>query len=473
MDLSNYLLMKQEISLMVVFFILMVFDLIASEKARKFLQPLACILFAAHTIMGFLPSLSGTSFEGMYVSNGAENTMKNILNIGVLLLLLQSNGWLSHPDSSFKRGEFQILTLLTLFGMYLMISAGHFILFYIGLETASLPMAALVAFDKFKKNSAEAGAKYMFNAVFSSALMLFGISLLYGALGDLYFMELNSRMNFNPMVITALVLFVAGLFFKLSLVPFHFWTPDVYQGAPTNVTAYLSTISKGAAVYALMSVLYKTFSVLQLEWHSILWWVVVVTITVGNIFAMRQVNLKRFLAFSSVSQAGYIALGVMAGTSAGMASVMYYVLVYIFSNMAAFGVISAIENKSGKVNMSDYNGLYKSNPMLAVVMMIALFSLGGIPPTAGFFSKFYIFMAASAEKEYLLVFIALLNTIISLYYYLLVVKAMFINNNDQPIERFSSDNYMKIALVICFVGMIALGFTSIVYEHMGFVGFGL
>lgn len=473
MDLSNYLLMKQEISLMVVFFILMVFDLIASEKARKFLQPLACVLFAAHTIMGFLPSLSGTSFAGMYVANGAENTMKNILNIGVLLLLLQSHGWLSHPDSSFKRGEFQILTLLTLFGMYLMISAGHFILFYIGLETASLPMAALVAFDKFKKNSAEAGAKYMFNAVFSSALMLFGLSLLYGALGDLYFADLQRIMNLNPMVVTALVLFVAGLFFKLSLVPFHFWTPDVYQGAPTNVTAYLSTVSKGAAVYALMSVLYKTFSVLHVEWHAILWWVVAVTITVGNIFAMRQVNLKRFLAFSSVSQAGYIALGVMAGTSAGMASVMYYVLVYIFSNMAAFGVISAIENKSGKVNMSDYNGLYQSNPMLAIVMMIALFSLGGIPPTAGFFSKFYIFMAASAQKEYVLVFIALLNTIISLYYYLLVVKAMFINNSDQPIERFSSDNYMKIALVICFVGMIVLGFTSLVYEHMGFVGFGL
>jgi len=465
--------MKQEISLMVVFFIVMVYDLIASERARVFLQPLACVLFAVHTVLGFLPAETGASFAGMYVSGASENAMKNILNIGVLLLLLQSNGWLSKTDSSFKRGEFQIITLLTLFGMYLMISAGHFILFYVGLETASLPMAALVAFDKFKKNSAEAGAKYMFNAVFSSAMLLFGISLLYGAMGNLYFADLTTSLTPNPLVITALVLFAAGLFFKLSLVPFHFWTADVYEGAPTNVTAFLSTVSKGAAVYALMAVLYKTFSILHFEWHAILWWIIAVTITVGNLFAMRQTNLKRFLAFSSVSQAGYIALGVMAGSAHGMASVMYYVLVYIFSNMAAFGVISAIENKSGKVEIKDYNGLYKSNPLLAVVMMFALFSLGGIPPTAGFFSKFYIFMAASAQQEYVLVFIALLNTIISLYYYLLVVKAMFINSSDQPIEKFSSDGYMKVSLVICMIGMVILGFTSGIYEYLGSVGFGI
>lgn len=465
--------MKQEMSLMVVFLILMVYDLFASEKGRAYLQPLAVVLFAAHTIFGFLPTELGTSFSGMYVSNGSENAMKNILNIGVLLMLLQSNGWLSKPDVAFKRGEFQIITILTLFGMYLMISAGNFILFYVGLETASLPMAALVAFEKFKNNSAEAGAKYMFNAVFSSAILLFGVSLLYGAMGSLYFDDLSMTLVSSPLVLMAMVFFIVGLFFKISLVPFHFWTADVYEGAPTNVTAYLSTISKGAAVYALMAVLFKTFAILMIEWQTILWWVIVITITVGNLFAMRQTNLKRFFAFSSVSQAGYIALGILAGSSAGMASVMYYVLVYIFSNMAAFGVISAIENKTGKVHMKDYNGLYQTNPLLAVVMMMALFSLGGIPPTAGFFSKFYIFMAASAQHEYLLVFIALLNTIISLYYYLLVVKAMFINGSDQPIESFSSDKYMKISLAICFIGLIVVGFTSFIYEYLGMVGFGI
>jgi NADH-quinone oxidoreductase subunit N len=465
--------MKQEISLLVVFLILMVTDLFASDKNRVVLQPLACLLFLAHTVLGFFPTAIGSSFAGMYVSGTSEIAIKNILNIGVLLLLLQSAGWLNKPESTFKRGEFYVLTLLTLFGMYLMISSGNFLLFYLGLETASLPMAALIAYNKFQQKSAEAGAKYVFMAVFSSAILLFGISLLYGALGSLNFSDLSLTLVVNPLVITAMVFFVVGLFFKISLVPFHFWTADVYEGAPTSVTAYLSTISKGAAVYALMVVLYKVFAMALVEWQTILWWVIALTITVGNLFAMRQTNLKRFLAFSSVSQAGYIALGVLAGTPHGMASVVYYVLVYIFSNMAAFGVISAVENHSGKVDMKDYNGLYKTNPLLAALMMIALFSLGGIPPTAGFFSKFYIFMAAADQQQYVLVFIALLNTIISLYYYLLVVKAMFINHSDQPIEKFSSDVYLKISLAICLVGLVVLGFTSGVYESLLSAAFGL
>ncbi|MDP4278084.1 MAG: NADH-quinone oxidoreductase subunit N, partial [Bacteroidota bacterium] len=398
---------------------------------------------------------------------------KNILNIGVLLMLLQTNGWLSGKEAFFKRGEFFMLTLLTLFGMYLMISSGTFILFYIGLETASLPMASMVAFDKYKNNSAEAGAKYIFMAVFSSATLLFGLSFLYGALGSLDYTDLFMLMHPTPLSVMAMILFTVGLFFKISLVPFHFWTADVYQGAPTSVTAYLSTISKGAAVFALSAILYKVFGAMQFEWHVVLWWIVAITITVGNLFAMRQTNLKRFLAFSSISQAGYIILSVMTGTAEGMAATVYYILVYIFSNMAAFGVISAVENKSGKVDIADYNGLYKTNPKLALLMMIAMFSLGGIPPTAGFFSKFFVFMAAASRGEYILVFIALLNTVISLYYYLMVVKAMFINPSEQPIEKFSSDGYMKISLVICLVGLIALGFTSCIYQHLMTVSFGL
>ncbi|MDD3907104.1 MAG: NADH-quinone oxidoreductase subunit N [Bacteroidales bacterium] len=472
MDLSNYLLMKQEMSLMVVFLILIVYDLFASENLKKYFQPVACLLFLAHTIYGFFPQAVGTSFAGMYVCYGAEISMKNILNIGVLLVLLQSNGWLSKEDTSFKRGEFFMLTLLTLFGMYLMISSGNFILFYIGLETASLPMAALAAFDKYKNNSAEAGAKYIFNAVFSSACLLFGLSFLYGACGTFYFEDLAICVYSTPLLVMSLVFISVGLFFKISLVPFHFWTADVYQGAPTNVTAYLSTISKGAAVFALMAILYKVFGNMYDEWQNMLWWIVLITITVGNLFAMRQTNLKRFLAFSSVSQAGYIALAILAGSIQGMASAMYYILVYIFSNMAAFGVINAIETKTGKVDITDYNGLYKTNPNLALAMMIAVFSLGGIPPLAGFFSKFFVFTAAAAQGQYLLVLFALLNTIISLYYYLLVVKAMFINPNETPIEKFKSDGYMKISLVFCMIGLIVVGFARGIYEYLGLVGFG-
>jgi len=473
MDLSNYLLMKQEMSLMVVFLILIVYDLFASEKSKKYFQPVACLLFLAHTVYGFFPQAIGTSFSGMYICNGAEIAIKNILNIGILLLLLQSNGWLSKDDTSFKRGEFFMLTLLTLFGMYLMVSSGNFILFYIGLETASLPMAALAAFDKYKNNSAEAGAKYIFNAVFSSAILLFGLSFLYGACGTFYFSDLATAVQSTPLLVMSLVFISVGLFFKISLVPFHFWTADVYEGAPTNVTAYLSTISKGAGVFALMAILYKVFGSMAYEWENMLWWVVLVTITVGNLFAMRQTNLKRFMAFSSVSQAGYIALAVLAGTPQGMAATLYYILVYIFSNMAIFGVISAIENKTGKVGMSDYSGLYKTNPKLALVMMMALFSLGGIPPLAGFFSKFFVFTAAAAQGQYLLVLLALLNTIISLYYYLLIVKAMFITPNENPIETLRSDGYMKIALVACMVGLVVVGFASGIYEYLNSIGFGM
>lgn len=472
MDLSNYLLMQHELSLLAVFLILIIYDLFANEKSRKFFQPVAILLFLANTVYGFFPHDMGTSFSGMYESNAMEIAIKNILNIGVLLLFLQSNGWLSKPEANFKRGEFYMLTLLTLFGMYLMISSRHFLLFYIGLETASLPMATLVAFDKYKNNSAEAGAKYIFTAAFSSAILLFGISFLYGSLGTLYFDDLTLFMFNSPLNIMAMIFIIVGLFFKLSLVPFHFWTADVYEGAPTSVTAYLSTISKGAAVFALMIILYKTFTMLNVEWHTIMWWIIVVSITIGNLFAIRQKNLKRFLAFSSISQAGYIALSVIAGTAQGMASTIYFVLVYIFSNMAAFGVISAIENKTGKVGMDDYNGLYKTNPLLSVIMMIALFSLGGIPPTAGFFSKFFVFAAAAEQGQYVLVLIALVNTIISLYYYLLVVKAMFINKNDNPLEKVTSDNYMKLSLVICLAGIIVLGFTSNIYEYLAANSFG-
>jgi len=465
--------MKQELSLLVVFLILIVYDLFATEKSKKYFQPVGCLLFLANTIYGFFPQGMGSSFSGMYVSGAVEIAIKNILNIGVLLIFLQSNGWLSKPETSFKRGEFYMLTLLTLFGMYLMISSGNFILFYIGLETASLPMAALVAFEKYQNNSAEAGAKYVFTAVFSSAILLFGLSLLYGAMGSLYFDDLTVLMNVTPLTVMAMIFFAVGLFFKISLVPFHFWTADVYQGAPTNVTAYLSTISKGAAVFALMTILYRTFSVLAIEWHTILWWIIIITITLGNLFAIRQKNLKRFLAFSSVSQAGYIIMSVIAGTSQGMAATIYYILVYIFSNMAAFGVIAAVENRTGKVDMDDYNGFYKNNPKLAIIMMIALFSLGGIPPTAGFFSKFFLFTVAAAQGQYILVGIALINTIISLYYYLMVVKAMFITPNDNPIQRFSSDGYMKISLVLCLAGLLVLGFTSGIYEYLSVNSFGI
>ena len=273
------------------------------------------------------------------------------------------------------------------------------------------------------------------------------------------------------MLIVALAFVIAGVGFKLSLVPFHLWTADVYQGAPTSVTSYLSVISKGSAAFAFMVILAQCFgAAYSAVWEWMLYGLIVLTITVGNLFALRQSNMKRFLAFSSVSQAGYIMLGIVGNNAMGSAALMYYILVYIFSNLAAFGVIQAIENKTGKLDMNDYKGLYKSNPHLSFAMMLAMFSLAGIPPFAGFFSKFFIFTGALSGTTsialYVLVLIALINTIISLYYYLKVVKAMFLSQDEPVIEPFKSAFSERFALWVTVGGIIALGIVSCFYNSI-------
>ena len=475
LDYSQFLSMSHEISLVVVLIVLLLADLLIKNK--KAFQYLAIAAFALHTVAGFCyyTDMAGDAFAGMYVSGAAQSFVKNILNVGTLLVFFFSFEW-NNKENKSGVGEFYFLTLSTLIGMYFMISAGDFLFFYIGLETASIPMAALVAMNKKGIEGAEAAAKYILTASFSSGVMLFGISLIYGACGSLYFDEVQAAFtDITPLHIFALVCFIAGVGFKISLVPFHFWTADTYQGAPTGVTAYLSVISKGAAVFAFMCILYKAFVNEPDVWQGILWWLIVITITIGNLFAIRQKNLKRFLAFSSISQAGYIMLGVYASSQTGMSSTIYYILIYMFTNLAAFGIISAIENKTGKVGMDDYNGLYTTNPKLAFAMTLAMFSLGGIPPFAGFFSKFFIFASVAESKvfgDYLLVFLALLNTIISLYYYLLVVKAMFINKSDSPIETIKIDAMSRVALLVCVIAILVIGFISAIYMNIYDISFG-
>ena len=290
--------------------------------------------------------------------------------------------------------------------------------------------------------------------------------------GSLYFKDIATALigNRSALLIASLAFVIAGVGFKLSLVPFHLWTADVYQGSPTAVTSYLSVISKGAAAFSFLVILVQVFgSVYSQAWEWMLYAVIVLTITLGNLFAIRQRNLKRFLAFSSISQAGYIMLGIIAVNVMGMTSMIYYVLVYIFSNLAAFGVIATIERQTGRVTMDDYNGLFKTNPWLAFTMMLAMFSLGGIPPFAGFFSKFFIFVGACHQGSvaiYVLVLIALVNTIISLYYYLLVVKAMFLRQDDCVIPTIKSHWTERLGLILCVAGVILIGLVSCIYAYI-------
>ena len=473
MDYSQFLLMPQEIGLLLVFLLVFIYDTFMPERTQRYMPVFTVIMMALYTIYCFCcPAAVGEAFGGMFESNAPTWVMKNILNVGVVLVLLQAVKWTNSDFVSVRRGEFYELTLLTLLGMFLMISARHFLLFVIGLETASLPIAALAAFEKRYYESHEAAAKYIFTAIFSSAIFLLGISFVYGMSGSLYFKDIATALigNHSALLIAALAFVIAGVGFKLSLVPFHLWTADVYQGAPTAVTSYLSVISKGAAAFSFLIILVQVFgSAYSQVWEWMLYAVIILTITLGNLFAIRQRNLKRFLAFSSISQAGYIMLGVIAVNVMGMSSMIYYVLVYIFSNLAAFGVIAAVERQTGKVTMDDYNGLFKTNPWLAFTMMLAMFSLGGIPPFAGFFSKFFIFVGACHQGSvaiYALVLIALVNTIISLYYYLLVVKAMFIRQDECVIPAFKSHWTERTGMILCVLGIIFIGLVSCIYASI-------
>ena len=479
MDYSQFLLLKEELSLILVIVILFVADLFMSPDAHKndgkpvLNTMLPVVLLTIHTLITIVPGPVEDAFGGMYHNQPIQSIVKSILSIGTLIVFLMAHEWMRRPDTAIKQGEFYILTLSTLLGMYFMISAGHFLMFFIGLETASIPMAALVAFDKYRHHSAEAGAKYILTALFSSGLLLYGLSLIYGTVGTLYFADIPARLTGDPLQIMAFVFFFSGMGFKISLVPFHLWTADVYEGAPSTVTAYLSVISKGSAAFVLMAILIKVFAPMVEQWQEVLYWVIIASITIANLFALRQQNLKRLMAFSSISQAGYIMLGVISGSAQGMTSLVYYVLIYMFANLAVFTVITIVALRAGKFTLEDYNGLYTTNPKLAFLMTLALFSLAGIPPFAGFFSKFFIFAAAFEGGFHLLVFITLINTIISLYYYLKIVKAMYINKSDEPIAAFRSDNYTRASLAICTLGIVVLSIASVVYQSIDKFSFGL
>ncbi len=347
-----------------------------------------------------------------------------------------------------------------------MISAGNLLMFYLGLELSTIPLAALSGFDLDKRVSSEGAMKFILSAAFSSALLLFGISLLYGSTGTLDFAALPARLDGSPYQLFAFILILSGFAFKVSAVPFHLWTADVYEGSPVPVTAYLSVISKGAVFFILVQVLYGVFQPLGANWYKILILLSVLSMTVGNLFALRQDSLKRLLAFSSIAQSGFILAGVIGSSRAGEASVVYFILIYIFSNLGAFGVVALISAQTGKEKISDYRGLYANNKVLSWVMAISLFSLAGIPPTAGFFGKFFLLMAGAGKGNYVYVGIAAANMVISLYYYLRVIKAIFMDKQEQPMEKLALPLLPNIAFFVCVAGVLVTGLIGGVYEYI-------
>ncbi len=467
------LIMRHELLLVAIAVILLIVEIFLPNERKRLIIIPSLLLMAGVTIIGFLPGTTGELFGGMYRNTQLTILLKNILNIGVLIIFVQSVDWLKKDENKEKISEFYILMLSTLIGMNYMISSGDFLMFYLGLELATIPIAALAAWERYKEKSAEAGVKLIFTSALSSGILLYGLSMIYGTTGTLYFTDVAPLINGAPLQVLAFIFFFAGMAFKISLVPFHLWTADVYEGAPVNVTSFLSVISKAAAVFIFTIILYTVFAKIAVLWSQVLYVITILTITLGNLFALRQQNLKRFLAFSSIAQAGFILLGIIGQSQIGMTTVIYFALVYIFSNLAAFGVVGIIANRTGKENIDDYDGLYRTNPNLSLVMMLALFSLAGIPPLAGFFGKFFLFAAAAKQGYYILVLIALINTIVSLYYYLLVIKAMLLNNSDRPIAHFKSDGFTRLGLLMCVFGIVVVGFISAIYEMVLNLSFGL
>ena len=456
------ILMKQELTLTVIIFILMFLKL-GKERSNESFMNIVNLLLFLNLIFGFLWNREGMLFNEMYRTNRLMVLEKNILNLGMLIISMQSHTWLkTHRHVP----EFYMLLLSTMLGMFFMISGGNLLMFYLGLELSTIPLAAAANFDLTKKRSSEAAMKLIFSSAFSSALLLFGISMIYGTTGTLIFSELPAHLSNNPLQIFALILLVAGFAFKISVAPFHLWTADVYEGAPVAVTSFLSVISKGAVLFVFVSVLYTVFQPLAETWYNMLFVLSLLTIIVGNLFAIRQDNFKRFLAFSSIAQVGFILVGISGSSEISTASVVYFVFIYVFSNLAAFGVVSLVSALTGKENISDYKSFYKTNPVLSWILTIALFSLAGVPPTAGFFGKFFLLMAGAEKGNYLLISIAALNMVISFYYYLRIVKAIFMDANDQPITRIQMPVMPRLALYFCIAGILCVGLVSWFYDYI-------
>lgn len=463
------ILMKSEWVLLLIIIIFLFIKVGSAEWKNENLLYLANILLLINFILGFVLTTDGIIFDEMFKTNSLICLEKNILNFGTLIISLQSYHWLKNHKHI---AEFYMLLLSTLLGMFFMISSNNLLMFYLGLELSTIPLAALANFDLHKRQSSEAAFKLIISSALSSGLLLFGISLLYGTSGTLNLSEISQHLNGSNLQLFAFILLIAGFAFKISAVPFHLWTADVYEGSPVAVTSYLSVISKGAVLFVFISVLYTVFKSLGIEWYNMLILLSVLTMIIGNLFAIRQNNIKRLLAYSSIAQVGFILAGISGCSQLGTTSVIYFVLIYVFSNLGAFGVVSIISSTTGKETISDYKGLYKSNPFLSWTITIALFSLAGIPPTAGFFGKFFLIMSAAQNGNYLFISIAALNMVISLYYYLILVKAIFMDTNEQAIEKIHIPILPKIAMLICTAGIIIVGLYGEIYEYIFKLSFG-
>lgn len=463
-------LMAPELALTLILFILLIVKIGRETVSNQSMLGFINVMLILNLIVGIasfsIQGGGGTLFNGMFHTSPLTLFEKNILNLGILIISLSAYDWLKNHKHLL---EFFMLLISCVIGMFFMISSGNFLIFYLSLELATIPLAAMCNYDMEKRISSEAAMKMIMSSAFSSGILLFGISMMYGATGTINFSELPQLLDGSALQIFAFILIFTGFAFKLSVVPFHLWTADVYEGSPVAVTSFLSVISKGAIVFIFITTLYNAFRHYADLWYNVLFISAVITMTLGNFFALRQQNMKRFLAFSSIAQVGFILIGISGTSSMGMASAVFFVLVYVFSNLGAFGVVQMISSLTGKERIEDYKGLYKTNPFLTWILTLSLFSLAGIPPTAGFFGKLFLLTSGASQGNYVLITIAALNMIISLYYYLKVVRAMFMDANDNPVQRIKGSMSANAALIVCAAGIVLVGLMSSIYDYISYL----
>ena len=407
-------------------------------------------------------------WNGMFVTDQFAMFFK-IIFLGTAFLTVGSSfgtvGRMTH-----HRGEYFSLILFSTVGMMFLVSAKELITLYIGLELATIPLFILAAYNKTVRASTEAGLKYMIIGATSSAILLYGLSIIYGLTGTTFLYEITMNLSIywlsfgelGPAFSVAMMMIIVGLGFKLAAVPFHMWAPDVYEGSPTPITAFLSVGSKAAGLAALvrifvgMFVAFSTDVMQPRDWGTMVAFLAAATMILGNIVAIRQTNIKRMLAYSSIAQAGYILLGVVAASQLGVASLSYYIFAYMFANMGAFAVVAIFAERTGSEQISDYAGLSKSSPVLSAILAVFMLSLAGIPPLAGFLAKYYVFAAAIEAGYIWLVIIAVLTTVVSLYYYANVIRVMYLvpdENKHRIIPSFPAG----LVLAITGVGVLVFG----------------
>lgn len=372
----------------------------------------------------------GKLFGETFIVDNYARAFKLIFVGAAILTVLGSIDYAAKRLS--HRGEFYSLLLLCTTGMMFLASAGELISLYVSLELSTISLYILAAYMKKDLKSTEAGLKYLILGAASSGILLYGLSFIYGLTGTTVMSEIGSRLFIGPgtryAAYFAIVMFVAGFGFKLAAAPFHMWAPDVYEGAPTPVTAFLSVASKAAGLVAFVRLFFEALLIARSDWVVILEVVAILAMVIGNVVALLQKNIKRMLAYSSIAQVGYVMVALSAGIDLSIGSMMIFLLAYLFANIGAFIVVIGFSNATGSDNIEDYAGLMKRSPMAALVMTIFMLSLVGIPPTAGFFAKYWLFAAAVKEGLYGIVIVAVLTSVISLFYYMNVVRLMFFQN---------------------------------------------